>query len=146
MMHSEIATAMQEKTKINILVFDNCGFGCINNLEMTHGIGSIATEFRYRDSKGKLSGNLIPIDYAMIGKGYGLKTYTVRNIKELEEALKDAEKQKVSTLIDLKVMPKTMTDGYESWWDVGLAAVSESKSVRECRKQVEEGRKEARKY
>ncbi|MBQ3797276.1 MAG: 3D-(3,5/4)-trihydroxycyclohexane-1,2-dione acylhydrolase (decyclizing) [Butyrivibrio sp.] len=146
MMHSEIATAMQEKTKINILVFDNCGFGCINNLEMTHGIGSIATEFRYRDSKGKLSGNLIPIDYAMIGRGYGLKTYTVRNVKELEEALKDAKKQKVSTLIDLKVMPKTMTDGYESWWDVGLAAVSESKSVRDCRKQVEEGRKEARKY
>ncbi len=146
MMHSEIATAMQEKAKINVLVFDNCGFGCINNLEMTHGIGSIATEFRYRDSKGKLSGDLIPIDYAMIGKGYGLKTYTVRNVKELEEALLDAKKQKVSTLIDLKVMPKTMTDGYESWWDVGLAAVSESKSVRACRKQVEEGRKEARKY
>ncbi len=146
MMHSEIATAMQERTKINILVFDNCGFGCINNLEMTHGIGSIATEFRYRDSKGKLSGDLIPIDYAMIGRGYGLKTYTVRNVKELEEALADAKKQKVSTLIDLKVMPKTMTDGYESWWDVGLAAVSDSKSVRDCRKQVEEGRKEARKY
>lgn len=146
MMHSEIATAMQEKTKINILVFDNCGFGCINNLEMTHGIGSIATEFRYRDSKGKLAGDLIPIDYAMIGKGYGLKTYTVRNVAELEAALKDARKQKVSTLIDLKVMPKTMTDGYDSWWDVGLAAVSESKGVRACRKQVEEGRREARKY
>jgi 3D-(3,5/4)-trihydroxycyclohexane-1,2-dione acylhydrolase (decyclizing) len=146
MMHSEIATAMQERAKINILVFDNCGFGCINNLEMTHGIGSIATEFRYRDSKGKLAGDLIPIDYAMIGKGYGLTTYTVTTIEELEEALKDAAKQKTSTLIDLKVMPKTMTDGYESWWDVGLAAVSESKSVRECRKEVEEGRKEARKY
>ncbi|WP_026652674.1 3D-(3,5/4)-trihydroxycyclohexane-1,2-dione acylhydrolase (decyclizing) [Butyrivibrio proteoclasticus] len=146
MLHSEIATAMQERAKINLLVFDNCGFGCINNLEMTHGIGSIATEFRYRDKSGKLNGDLIPIDYAMIGAGYGLKTYTVRTVEELEEALKDSKKQKVSTLIDLKVMPKTMTDGYESWWDVGLAAVSTSKSVRSCRKEVEEGRKEARKY
>lgn len=146
MLHSEIATAMQECAKINLLVFDNCGFGCINNLEMTHGIGSIATEFRYRDKNGKLSGNLIPIDYAMIGAGYGLKTYTVRTVEELEKALEDTRKQKVSTLIDLKVMPKTMTDGYESWWDVGLAAVSTFKSVRNCRKEVEEGRKEARKY
>nr|WP_297703760.1 3D-(3,5/4)-trihydroxycyclohexane-1,2-dione acylhydrolase (decyclizing) [uncultured Butyrivibrio sp.] len=146
MMHSEIATAMQENAKINILVFDNCGFGCINNLEMTHGIGSMATEFRYRDAEGKLSGSLIPIDYAMIGQGYGLKTYTVRNVEELEAALKDAKKQKISTLIDLKVMPKTMTDGYESWWDVGLAAVSESEDVRKCRKEVEEGRRQARKY
>ena len=146
MMHSEIATAMQERAKINILVFDNCGFGCINNLEMTHGIGSIATEFRYRGKSGKLDGDLIPIDYAMIGKGYGLKTYTVKTVEELEEALKDAKKQKISTLIDLKVMPKTMTDGYDSWWDVGLAAVSENESVRNYRKEVEEGRQEARKY
>jgi len=34
MLHSEIMTAMQERVKINILVFDNCGFGCINNLQM----------------------------------------------------------------------------------------------------------------
>ena len=95
---------------------------------------------------GKLTGDLIPIDYAMIGAGYGLKTYTVRTVEELKAALEDAKKQKISTLIDLKVMPKTMTDGYDSWWDVGLAAVSESESVRKYRKEVEEGRQEARKY
>ena len=33
MMHSEIMTIMQERKKVNILIFDNCGFGCINNLE-----------------------------------------------------------------------------------------------------------------
>ena len=51
MLHSEIMTIMQEKKKVNILVFDNCGFGCINNLEMNHGIGSLATEFRYTDGQ-----------------------------------------------------------------------------------------------
>ena len=81
MLHSEIMTIMQEKERVNILVFDNCGFGCINNLEMNHGIGSLATEFRYTDGK-KPTGDLIPVDYAKIGEGYGLKTIHVRHIAE----------------------------------------------------------------
>jgi 3D-(3,5/4)-trihydroxycyclohexane-1,2-dione acylhydrolase (decyclizing) len=145
MLHSEIMTIMQEKQKVNILVFDNCGFGCINNLEMNHGIGSLATEFRYTDGK-KPCGDLIPVDYAKIGEGYGLKTYTCKTIAELEAALEDAKKQTVACLFDLKVIPKTMTDGYESWWNVGLADVSEKESVRKAWEGVKAGRDEARKY
>ncbi len=145
MLHSEIMTIMQEKKKVNILVFDNCGFGCINNLEMNHGIGSLATEFRYTDGQ-KPCGDLIPVDYAKIGEGYGLKTYTCRTIPELEAALEDAKKQEIACLFDLKVIPKTMTDGYESWWNVGLADVSAKESVREAWKGVKEGREEARVY
>lgn len=145
MLHSEIMTIMQERQKVNILVFDNCGFGCINNLEMNHGIGSIATEFRYTDGK-KPAGDLIPVDYAKIGEGYGLKTYTCRTIGELTEALEDAKRQTVACLFDLKVIPKTMTDGYESWWNVGIATTSEKESVRKACEGVMEGRMEARKY
>jgi len=39
---------------------------------MNHGIGSIATEFRYTDGR-KPTGDLIPVDYAKIGEGYGLQ-------------------------------------------------------------------------
>ncbi len=145
MLHSEIMTIMQEQKKVNILIFDNCGFGCINNLEMNHGIGSLATEFRYTDGK-KPTGNLIPVDYAKIGEGYGLKSYTCKTIQELEEALQDAKKQDVACLFDLKVIPKTMTDGYESWWDVGIAMTSTKESVRKAADGVLQGRKEARKY
>ncbi|MCI9554711.1 MAG: 3D-(3,5/4)-trihydroxycyclohexane-1,2-dione acylhydrolase (decyclizing) [Oscillibacter sp.] len=145
MLHSEIMTIQQERQKVNILIFDNCGFGCINNLEMNHGIGSLATEFRYTDGK-KPTGDLIPVDYAKIGEGYGLKSYTCRTIAELEAALEDAKKQTVACLFDLKVIPKTMTDGYESWWNVGLADVSEKESVRKAWEGVKAGRDEARKY
>ena len=145
MLHSEIMTIMQEQKKVNILIFDNCGFGCINNLEMNHGIGSLATEFRYTDGK-KPTGDLIPVDYAKIGEGYGLKTYTCRTIAELEAALEDAKKQDIACLFDLKVIPKTMTDGYESWWDVGIAMTSTKESVRKAAEGVLEGRREARKY
>lgn len=145
MLHSEIMTIMQEKKKVNILIFDNCGFGCINNLEMNHGIGSIATEFRYTDGK-KPTGDLIPVDYAKIGEGYGLKTYTCRTVQELTDALEDAKTQRTACLFDLKVIPKTMTDGYESWWDVGLASVSEKESVRRAYEEVMKERSEARDY
>ena len=145
MLHSEIMTIMQERKKVNILVFDNCGFGCINNLEMNHGIGSIATEFRYTDGK-KPCGDLIPVDYAKIGEGYGLKTYTCKTIAELEAALEDAKKQEKACLFDLKVIPKTMTDGYESWWNVGIATTSSKESVRKACEGVLEGRREARDY
>lgn len=145
MLHSEIMTIMQEKQKVNILVFDNCGFGCINNLQMTHGVGSLATEFRYREGN-KPCGDLIPVDYAKIGEGYGLKTYTCKTIDELTVALEDAKKQTVACLFDLKVVPKTMTDGYGAWWDVGMATTSPKESVIKAWEEVLEGRTEARKY
>lgn len=145
MLHSEIMTIMQERKKVNILIFDNCGFGCINNLEMTHGIGSIATEFRYTDGQ-KPTGDLIPVDYAKIGEGYGLKSYTCKTIDELVAALEDAKKQDVACLFDLKVIPKTMTDGYESWWNVGQAQVSEKESVRDAWEEVKAAREVSRQY
>lgn len=145
MLHSEIMTIMQERKKVNILVFDNCGFGCINNLEMNHGIGSIATEFRYTDGK-KPTGDLIPVDYAKIGEGYGLKTYTCKTIAELVDALEDAKKQEIACLFDLKVIPKTMTDGYESWWNVGIATTSDKDSVKKACEGVMTGRNESRAY
>lgn len=145
MLHSEIMTIMQERKKVNILVFDNCGFGCINNLEMNHGIGSLATEFRYTDGK-KPCGDLIPVNYAKIAEGYGLRAYTCKTIAELEAALEDAKKQDIACLFDLKVIPKTMTDGYESWWNVGLADTSEKESVRVAWEGVKAGRAEARDY
>lgn len=147
MLHSELVTSIQERKKINILLFDNMAFGCINNLQMSQGIGSFGTEFRYRDEKsGKLDGALIPIDYAKIGEGYGLKSYSVKTIEELREAIEDSKRQDVSTLIDIKVLPKTMTDGYESWWRVGVPAVSNKESVQNAYKDMEENINKARKY
>ncbi len=145
MLHSEIMTIMQERQKVHILVFDNCGFGCINNLEMNHGIGSLATEFRFTGGR-KPDGDLIPVDYAKVAEGYGLKSYTCRTIEELVSALGDARQQKTACLFDLKVIPKTMTDGYEAWWDVGIATTSQKEGVNAACREVLEGRRQARKY
>lgn len=146
MLHSELVTSVQEGKKINVMLFDNSGFGCINNLQMSNGIGNLATEFRRRDENGQLLGDLLPIDFAKCAAGYGVKTYSVTSIKELKAAIEDAKKQNVSTLIDIKVLPKTMTDGYGAWWHVGVPEVSASESVQEAYKNKEFNRKKARKY
>jgi 3D-(3,5/4)-trihydroxycyclohexane-1,2-dione acylhydrolase (decyclizing) len=113
---------------------------------MGNGIGNLATEFRYRDEQGGLMGGLIPINYAMVAAGYGCKTYTATNPDELKAALEDARKQTVSTLIDIKVLPKTMTDGYHSWWNVGLASTTGVEAQKQAYAQLLVDRGKARKY
>ncbi|PEW80481.1 3D-(3,5/4)-trihydroxycyclohexane-1,2-dione acylhydrolase (decyclizing) [Bacillus cereus] len=147
MLHSELVTSLQENKKINILLFDNSGFGCINNLQMGNGMGSFGTEFRYRNQEtGRLNGDIMKIDFAASAAGYGVKTYRVTSIEQLQEALKDAKKQTVSTLIDIKILPKTMTNGYESWWHVGVAEVSNSQSVQAAYEDKVNNLQKARSY
>ncbi|QUH30845.1 3D-(3,5/4)-trihydroxycyclohexane-1,2-dione acylhydrolase (decyclizing) [Vallitalea guaymasensis] len=147
MLHSELVTSIQEGAKINILLFDNMEFGCINNLQMGHGMGSFGTEMRHRNPKtGLLDDKLVKMDFAMNAASYGCKTYSVRTEEELINAVQDAKKQEVSTLIDIKVLPKTMTDGYESWWRVGNAEVAEKDSIMNATKELKDKINEARKY
>lgn len=146
MLHSELVTSVQEHKKINVLLFDNSGFGCINNLEMSNGIGNLATEFRFRDENGDLLGDLVPIDFAKAASGYGVKTYTAKTMEELEFALLDSQKQTVSTLIDIKVLPKSMTDGYGAWWHVGVASTSQNEAVKAAYENKKSNLEKARKY
>ena len=147
MLHSELPTSIQEGQKINVILLDNMTFGCINNLEIGHGMGSFGTEFRFRNkATGKLDGGFVPVDFAMNAASYGCKTYKVKTREELEAALEDAAKQVVSTLIDIKVLPKTMVHGYGSWWRVGQAAVSTKPEVQEAYEDLMAHVKDARQY
>ena len=137
MLHSELPTSIAEHKKINVVVFDNMTNGCINNLEIGHGQGSYGTEIRFRSEKtGQLDGGFVPIDFAMNAASYGCKSYTVHTVEELKAAIEDAKKQTVSTLIDVKVLPKTMVHGYGDWWRVGVAQVSKSEKVHKVYEEV----------
>ena len=125
MLHGELITACQEHKKVNICLFDNASFGCINNLQVGHGNVTLCTELRYRNKDG-LFGNFMDIDYAKVAEGYGCKSYSIHTMEELVAAFEDAKKVKNRpVLFDIKVLPKTMTDGYGSWWRVGDTEVSE---------------------
>lgn len=129
--HSELYTAVQEGVKINVCLFDNLGWGCIENLQNNQGTDTFGTVFRARNPKtGMLDGAEIAVDFAKIAEGYGAKGYSIHNSAELRAALEDAKKRTEPVLFDIKVLPKTMTPGFESWWRVGVAEVSKSESVR----------------
>ena len=147
MLHSELVTSVQENKKINVVLFDNMTNGCINNLQIGNGMDSFATEFRFRNPQtNKLDGGFVPVDFAMNAASYGCKTYKVTTEEELYEALADAKKQNVSTLIDIKVLPKTMIHGYGSWWHVGVAEVSEKETIRKAHENSVKHINEARRY
>ena len=137
--HSELYTALQEGLKINVCLFDNLGWGCIENLQNNQGTETFGTVFRARNPKtGMLDGVEMNVDFAKIAEGYGAKGYTCRTSDELRAAFEDAKKQTKACVFDIKVLPKTMTPGFESWWRVGVAEVSKSETVAAAYKDMQE--------
>ena len=147
MLHSELLTAVQEHKKINVCVFNNASFGCINNLQVGHGNDTFCTELRFRGDDGRHSGPFMAVDFAKIAEGYGCKAFSIRTMDELTKAIKEAKKIKdVPVVFDIRVLPKSMTDGYGSWWRCGDVQVSENpKNLRAYEDHLEHV-KDARKY
>ncbi|MBF0747477.1 3D-(3,5/4)-trihydroxycyclohexane-1,2-dione acylhydrolase (decyclizing), partial [Gemella sp. 19428wG2_WT2a] len=124
----------------DIILFDNSGFGCINNLQMDNGSESFCTEFT------DYNGNILNIDYKKVAEGYGAISYRVNNVESLAEAIEQAKKETKSTLIEIKTLPKTMTDGYESFWNVGVSEYSDKPSIQEAFSNKEKVMKTAKHY
>ena len=147
MLHAELLTAVQEHKKINICLFNNASYGCINNLQVGHGNDTLCTELRWRGEDGKFSGAFMPVDFAKIAEGYGCRAYTIHSLSELKDAIADAKKiDGVPVLFDIRVLPKSMTDGYGAWWRVGDTAVSENPRNLEAYQDHLAHEKDARKY
>ena len=130
MLHSEIVTAIQEGIKINVILFNNHGFDCIDNLQISQGIPHFGCQFRYRNSdSNRLDGKVLPIDYAMNAKSYGCQSWSVSSAEAFEAAFKEAKNSTVSTLIEVHTASKSMTHGYSTWWRVGIPEVSQKSAV-----------------
>jgi len=149
MLHSELLTSIQEGVKINIMLFDNNGFGCIDNLQTSQGIPKFGCELKYRNPEtGRLDegGEPIPVDYAKIAEGYGCRVWRVHNSEELRTALAEAKESPVTTLLDIKVDFDSMSEGYESWWRVGTPEVSKKEAVLKANKELVKNIAEAKQY
>ena len=137
MLHSEIVTAIQEGIKINVILFNNHGFDCIDNLQISQGIPHFGCQFRYRTSKSdRLDGEVLPIDFAMNAQSYGCQSWSVSSAEAFEVAFKEAKNSPVSTLIEVHTAPKSMTHGYSTWWRVGTPEVSPKKAVVNAAKEM----------
>ena len=147
MLHSEFLTTLKEHVKINVVLLDNSGYQCIKNLQMAHGSVGFGNEFRHREeSTGRLTGEITPVDFKKYAEALGVKAFHAENVDEFREALQAAKQEKISTLIEVKVLPGTMTDGYHSWWRVGVPEVSNSKITTDSHQKMAEEIRKARAY
>ncbi len=147
MLHSELLTSLQEGRKITVLLFNNHGFQCIHNLQREHGSDGFGNEFRYREAgTGRYTGEVLPIDFAAHARSLGAASYKAANTEELREALRLAQAETRTTLIEIAVLPGTNTEGYESWWNVGVPAVSTGERVVKAHEAMNERIRQARAY
>ncbi len=147
MLHSELLTAIQEGIKIVVIVFDNSGYQCIDNLQASQGIAKFGNDLRRRDPRtGALSGPIVPLDFAANARSYGARGFSVSTIDALASAVRDSLAGSTAAVIDVKVTPKSMTGGYDSWWRVGTAEVSGNPRVVEAARQMKKEAGAARRF
>jgi len=147
MMSSEIATSIQEGYKLNIVLLDNHGFSSIGGLSQSIGSHGFGTDYRYRGSEsGRLDGELLPVDFALNAAGLGAHTIRAVTREDLERALEEARGQTRTCVIVVEVDKEMRVPGYESWWDVAVAEVSEAASVRRARAEYEKALQKERSF
>lgn len=146
MLHTELLTAVQEGQKIIIVVLDNSGFQCIDNLQGSQGIAHFGNEWKKRDASGALAGPSLAVDFAKNAESWGALGLRARNAQEFRAAIKAALAAPGPVLVDAKVLPKSMTGGYDSWWRVGTSAVSSNPEVVAAAAEVAANVAKARKY
>jgi 3D-(3,5/4)-trihydroxycyclohexane-1,2-dione acylhydrolase (decyclizing) len=143
MMAQEIVTAVQEGYKLNIILLDNHGFSSIGGLSRACGNRGMGTEYRYRKGDS-YSGGLLPVDFVANAASLGAHAIRAKTGDELRAALVDARKRSGVTVVVVETAIEPRVPGYESWWDVAIAEVSESAAVQDARKEYEKAKQKER--
>ncbi|MEP7286349.1 MAG: 3D-(3,5/4)-trihydroxycyclohexane-1,2-dione acylhydrolase (decyclizing) [Chloroflexota bacterium] len=147
MMSQEIVTAVQEGIKIIVVILDNHGFASIGGLSQSVGSQEFGTKYRYRSAEtGHLDGAVLPIDYAANAASLGANVIRASNRDELANALTAAQRCDQLTTIVIETDREERVPGYESWWDVPIAEVSQLESTQQAREKYETARQKEQPY
>ena len=84
------------------------------------------------------------MDYVANARSLGAQATKAGSLTELKEALAQAKSSKQTAVIVVETDREVRVPGYESWWDVAVAEVSESKTVQEARSRYEKARQKER--
>ena len=138
MMAQEIATAVQEGIKLNIVLLDNHGFASIGGLSDAVGAHEFGTRYKMRDGRtGQLDGENVPTDLATNAESLGAYVLRPEGREGLLKAIAEARTMDRTTVIAVEVDREMRVPGYESWWDVPVAEVSTVEEVQKAREEFE---------
>jgi 3D-(3,5/4)-trihydroxycyclohexane-1,2-dione acylhydrolase (decyclizing) len=121
---SELVTAVQERLKITVVLFQNHGFQSIHALQRNSIGRSFGLEFRRRDGEGALVGDTVAVDYAANARSFGCEAFTAATEEDLGRALADARAEAGPSVVVVQTEPQRLLLDSRCWWDVGVPEVS----------------------
>ncbi len=151
MLSHEIMTSIQEGYKLTIVMMDNKGHKSIGGLSRSLGQEGFGTRFAFPDDDGlptdaEADIDPLPVDLAMNARSLGAYVIECQTLDDFVQALEQAKHIDKTTVIYVPNDRYASVPGYDSWWDVPVAEVSESDSVRAAREEWEEMRAKERYY
>ena len=144
----ELVTAVQEQTKLIIVLVVNYGFQSIHGHQKALVGHSLGNEFKIRDPDTNLQdeGKFIEIDYVKNAESIGLCGCLAINEQDVRQALTDARAETRSCMIVVPTEKYRYTPDSGIWWDVVGAEVTNDPKTQELVAAREEGRKNQKFY
>ena len=135
MLNSDLYSAVIHRHPMTLILCDNGGFAVISRLQTSHGADSFRTML---DEAPR-------VDFVQHAASLGAHAIRVNSVTELGRALNDTREHDGVVVIVIETAPNTWTEG-GAWWEVGVPEISSKKSVQKSRKELEEKKKEQRRY
>jgi 3D-(3,5/4)-trihydroxycyclohexane-1,2-dione acylhydrolase (decyclizing) len=155
----ELATAVALGTRIVVVLVQNHGYASIGALSRSVGGAGFGTHHRVADDDPSAPvlddaagdalatpAHALPIDLAANVASLGVPVTRVGSLDELRAALAASRDADGPVAIHVEVDRFHTVGGYESWWDVPVAAVSERPEVVAARARYEREREAQRAY
>ncbi len=150
MMNSEIVTSIQEHYKLIIVLLDNSGYKSIGALSRSLGQDGFGTRYVYpqngrwpTDAAGS-DVQTLPVDLAANARSLGAHVVECKTYDDFVAALKTVQTTDRTSVIYIQDDRYQAIPGYEGWWDVQIAEVSEMPSVQAARAEWAEMRTQER--
>jgi 3D-(3,5/4)-trihydroxycyclohexane-1,2-dione acylhydrolase (decyclizing) len=159
MLPGELVTAVAERIPIAVVLVQNHGYASIGSLSRSVGSAGFGTHYRFAsngslplddagggalaDPEGALP---LPVDLAANAESLGARVIRAQTIPELRDALIEARDATGPVVVHIEVDRYAGVPGYESWWDVPVAEVSDQPSVQAAREAYERARESQRIY
>jgi 3D-(3,5/4)-trihydroxycyclohexane-1,2-dione acylhydrolase (decyclizing) len=127
MLNSEIATSVQLRLKLLIVLLDNGGFGCIERLQNSTGNAS------FNNLRPSANSAAVAPDLVAHARSLGALASKVHGVAELASALSAARNADRTSVLVIETDPALSTTAGGHWWDVPVPEVSERTQVRAAR-------------
>jgi 3D-(3,5/4)-trihydroxycyclohexane-1,2-dione acylhydrolase (decyclizing) len=134
MLPGELVTAVEQNIKLTIVLVDNRGYASIGSLSRSLGTEGFGTALTAE------------VDLAANAESLGARVVRAGALGDLREALEESKRASGVTVIVVATDRSRGVPGYESWWDVPVAEVSEAATVRAAREQYEHAKVAERRY